>query len=562
MKAPRNRSRIATRKGAVIVLAALLMVMLLGMLAFSIDLGYQVTVQTELQRSADAGALAGVGVLVDGDDNARTTATQFCKANLVGSEELKDAEINVESGLWVDGAFAPAPSGTTPSALRVTLDNRSQPYYFGRLFGRQSFDSHAESIAVYQPRDIMVVLDFSGSMSDDSELKSIGTLGRAWVEGNLQTMYGELGSPSYGSMQFAPTYVTLTGMSPTNSNMAQINVQFLQSSVKVTSTKTISSVRLQFNGGSTQNFTGLSGNSVTVSGTGSNSGKRIDVAWVKSGTNDSNNPAGYGERFEDTSAKIKTFFGLTNVPYPYASGSWDDYINYMKTNNNIHSAGYRKGYGYMTWINYLQEQKAAYNQTADLWKTSEQPVSALKDAFDVFLSYMQSVDTEDRVGLAIYTSAGGTALVETYPNGETGLTYDFAQISTTCQQRQAGHYHSQTNIGDGLKAGRDEIANNGRTNAAKLIILMTDGLANLPSNTTTGKSYLLTQAQLCADSDIPVVTITLGTGADTAIMQQVADLTGGVHFNVPGGQPIADVQEDLEEVFKQVANDHPLKLVK
>lgn len=562
MKVQRSGSRSAARKGAVIVLAALLMVMLLGMLAFSIDLGYQVTVQTELQRSADAGALAGVGVLVDGTDVAQQTATQYCKANFVGSEQLKDSEISVEAGLWTNGAFGPAPSGTTPSALRVTLNNRNQPYYFGRLFGRETFDSQAQSVAVYQPRDIMVVLDFSGSMSDDSELKSINTLGRAWVEGNLATMYSELGSPTYGGLQFAPTYVTLNGMTPTNSNMAQISVQFLPSSVKVTSTKTISSVRLQFSGGATQNVTGLSGTTVTVAGTGSNANKRIDVVWVKSGTNESNNPSGYGERFEDTAALVKQFFNLTNVPYPYPSGSWDDYISYMKSNSAVYNAGYRKGYGYMTWINYLQENKAAYNQTPDLWKTSEQPVTALKDAFDVFLSYMQSVDTEDRVGLAIYTSANGTALVETYPNGEKGLTYNFAQISNTCRQRQAGHYHSQTNIGDGLKAGRDEIVNNGRSNAARLIILMTDGLANLPGNSSQAKTYLLNQANVCAASKIPVVTITLGTGADTAIMQQVADITGGVHFNVPGGRPIADIQEDLEEVFKQVANDHPLKLVK
>ena len=31
---------------------------------------------------------------------------------------------------------------------------------------------------------------------------------------------------------------------------------------------------------------------------------------------------------------------------------------------------------------------------------------------------------------------------------------------------------------------------------------------------------------------------------------------------MPGGQPIADVQEQLEEVFAQVAADRLLKLVK
>ncbi|MGE5195451.1 MAG: pilus assembly protein TadG-related protein, partial [Deltaproteobacteria bacterium] len=52
------------RRGAVAVLACLLMVALLGMVAFAIDLGYLATAQTELQRSADASALAGCYQLI------------------------------------------------------------------------------------------------------------------------------------------------------------------------------------------------------------------------------------------------------------------------------------------------------------------------------------------------------------------------------------------------------------------------------------------------------------------------------------------------------------------
>ena len=44
-------------------------------------------------------------------------------------------------------------------------------------------------------------------------------------------------------------------------------------------------------------------------------------------------------------------------------------------------------------------------------------------------------------------------------------------------------------------------------------------------------------------------------------VQQVADITGGAAFIVPGGQPIAQVQTQLEQVFSQVAADRPLKLV-
>ena len=44
-------------------------------------------------------------------------------------------------------------------------------------------------------------------------------------------------------------------------------------------------------------------------------------------------------------------------------------------------------------------------------------------------------------------------------------------------------------------------------------------------------------------------------------MQQVANTTGGVHFNVPGGIPISDVRTQLQNVFREIAGSRPLKLV-
>ena len=67
-----NRSR---RKGAIAVLAAIFMVVMLGMVAFSVDVGYIAKTQAELQRACDAAALAAAGALVNGNgcrDDSRT----------------------------------------------------------------------------------------------------------------------------------------------------------------------------------------------------------------------------------------------------------------------------------------------------------------------------------------------------------------------------------------------------------------------------------------------------------------------------------------------------------
>ena len=47
-----------TRRGAITVLTAFMSIMLVGMVAFSVDIGYLLSAKEELQRSADSSALA------------------------------------------------------------------------------------------------------------------------------------------------------------------------------------------------------------------------------------------------------------------------------------------------------------------------------------------------------------------------------------------------------------------------------------------------------------------------------------------------------------------------
>src|SRR5690606_31704654 len=99
------------------------------------------------------------------------------------------------------------------------------------------------------------------------------------------------------------------------------------------------------------------------------------------------------------------------------------------------------------------------------------------------------------------------------------------------------------------------LQNGARPSAQKMIVLMTDGQANLPVNEAYGKQYALQEAQQCKQHRIPVVTISLGADADAKLMQQIADITGGVHFNIPGGQSVSDYEEQLKDVFRRVAGD-------
>jgi Flp pilus assembly protein TadG len=457
------------RRGIILMLSAFLMVFLLGVIAFAVDIGYIAHVRTDLQRATDAAAFAGAGALINGTSAAETEAVSYLGQNKVGGSTLGASNATVQFGTWSTTARTFTVNSNSPNAIRVSATATQQPFFFGKVFGKSDFAMTGQSVATYQPRDIALVLDYSGSMCYDSQFRSINLLGQSAIEANLFQIYQELGSPVYGNLTFTP-----------------------------------------------QNWGGSS----------------------------------------TTTTSIKAHFGLTNVAYPYPDGSWNEYISYVKTDSYINAAGYRYDYGYMTWLNYVMAKEGSAADGPGFHVASQQPVTALKDAVDVFLSYLQAHSTDDQVSVSIYTASDGTGKLENT------LTKVYSTISNIVRNRQAGHYTSGTNISAGMSKGRVDLQNNARPGAKKIMILMTDGVVNLPSgNTTSDKAAVITQANACASAGIPIVTIALGAYADTALMQQVADITGGACFIVPGGQPIAQVQQQLEQVFVQVASDRPLRLV-
>ncbi len=447
------------------MLAAVLMILLMTMLAFAIDTGYITNTHVELKRAVDAGALAGAGALVEGKSKAKAQAYSYVSRNSVAAEALELEDVEVYLGEWDADTRTFRQTSSQPSAIRVVATRKEAPFFFAKVLGHDNFDITEESIATYQPRDIMIVLDYSGSMNDDSEFRHMGRLGRKAIEDNLYQIYKELGPPKYGKMTWTPKYISST-----------------------------------------------------------------------------------------SHGKIKKTLGLLGVKYPYPSGNWDDFINYVQRDYDVRRAGYRKKYGYMTLVNYWLDAKPMYKQTPDLWKTSEQPITALKNAVTLFLNYVSLADLDDRVGLSVYTSRNGKAVLEHE------LSYDYSDVDYISRHRQAGHYHTMTNIGDGIRNAREHLQAAGRNGAYKMIVLMTDGKANMPRGRNP-RAYALQQAQIAGDLGIPVLTISLGADADKSLMDGIASRTKGIHFSIPGGQTVEQYEDDLKDVFALIAKDRPLKLV-
>jgi len=162
----RRKLRSKTQRfGGIAPLAAMLMVPLLGMVAFSVDMGYITEVKSELQGAADAAALAGAQQLekpyflwsaaaTTTEKNsirsaAITSATSAAKtiasANKAGSVNvtLNDADITV-GYLDASGTFNSSPATTIfPNTVLITARRDSSAngelnLFFGAVFGKST----------------------------------------------------------------------------------------------------------------------------------------------------------------------------------------------------------------------------------------------------------------------------------------------------------------------------------------------------------------------------------------------------------------------------------------
>ena len=93
-----------TRKGAVIVLVAVLIVVLLGFTVLAVDVGYMYDTRAELQNAADSAAMAAAAFLssgtpVDAEDAVRAEACKYALANVAATKNcVIDSEADVILG--------------------------------------------------------------------------------------------------------------------------------------------------------------------------------------------------------------------------------------------------------------------------------------------------------------------------------------------------------------------------------------------------------------------------------------------------------------------------------
>ena len=174
-----SRLRRQGRKAAIIVLAAMFMVFMMALMAFSIDLGYLLSARTEMQRTADAAALAGAWEMANADFNVRVTQSdswsgmdsnaRLKAASMAAMNQVISTDPQLELAEDISVGYLANPSdhnetmsfpalnkcNTVQVRVRYSSDiNQPISYFFAPILGITSDNLLATASAIYPNQNI------------------------------------------------------------------------------------------------------------------------------------------------------------------------------------------------------------------------------------------------------------------------------------------------------------------------------------------------------------------------------------------------------------------------
>ncbi|MBI5865481.1 MAG: VWA domain-containing protein [Planctomycetes bacterium] len=560
-----------------------MLVAIIGFAVLAVDVSSLYSAQAEIQRSADASALAAASALVSGggdnslaiqraDEMARANSVMLVSAGLDGQNDVEFGSATPTG----TGRFTFSPGGSPVDAVRVTVrrteGSSGGPISLGfaRIFGVATRGLTARATASLIPRDIALVVDLSGSMAWDSSLLlwnrtdggSANTRdcwaaldgpepSRPYLPGaEDQTEYaGDIG-PAIGWMNTWGSPLT-PGVYSVASDAGlwqirkgvvsavpvQVITNLTAAGYSADERSVITSPSRDTNAGHWQRRCGV----------------MLGLASWRSGRV-GGIPGGNGDAVLDNAE-------VSWAAYPSWRGTWTwtNYVDYVQGNNWANDSSiFRYRYGLKSFMHFLLDNRRAYAQTPGLWATPELPLRAIKDATQSMVDVLVSQQTMDHLSLEVFATTA---------RHELGLTGDFQSIANTLYARQAGHYDPTTNIGGGLAQAITELQSaRARDNAKKVIILLSDGVPNIDESgnyvgdgAASAMNYCRTKAQEAANLGFTVHTISVGSYADRGIMQEIATIGGGIEFYAAGNPD--EYTQQLQDIFRSLGGQRPVQLI-
>jgi Ca-activated chloride channel homolog len=188
-QSPRTKTRSARRRGAMLYLICLFVIIFVAMTALSVDVAYMHLSRTQLRAATDAAARAGGEALsrLQSTSAARDAAKRLAAENLVAGDPLILADSDIvfgNSSRQADGTWNFVAGATPTNSLQVlgqrtrTSASGSVGLFFGRVFNVYDFQPVQSATVVKLDHDICIVLDRSSSMklslSSTAETMSTG----------------------------------------------------------------------------------------------------------------------------------------------------------------------------------------------------------------------------------------------------------------------------------------------------------------------------------------------------------------------------------------------------
>ncbi len=604
------------RRAAVMVPSVLFGSMVgVGVAALAVDTGMMYIAKRDLQGAADAAALAAASRLgsIDGiSDAAIQEAARFTHLNKILGRyaDLAQTDVVLGHAIRVAGNTDPYdfhPNEQPYDAVRVTLRRDQTPadgpvsLLFAKSLGMDEATMRASATAMLVPRDIALVIDLSGSMNDDSELRhtqnfpsdSGGTrpgvqvnLKKIWIAlpintgrsgirngdnpptpGPLSIMNNAPGTgpgipqslggnpdpgsePNGGSPNPAgPRWGWMTGY---GSNLAlgsyrpeaDGGLYYIPRFAPTTDPDVIQNL-IESGYTADERNALLNGRNDKHS---SHFRRRVQVllglaGWESGMPNSKYQDGGNGDTLVDRDELTQV------VSYPYLRGSWSGYIKYVLSNYTrmyLTDTHLRYRYGIKTFVNYLLEQQNRHDRTPELADTPEEPLRSVKNSVQVMIDEIIFLRTQDHVSLETFGQFGIHRENLTSPHNGLSLAEALQKIPDSMFTFQAGHDTVYTNIGAGVHAGIEELTGHrARPSSAKVIVMLTDGTPNVNEhNATVGNNHpdaiawAIDRANAAKELGMTVYSVGVGADVNEALCIDIA--TSPDHYFFADNAPDPD----------------------
>jgi Flp pilus assembly protein TadG len=568
------------RRGAIAVMAAVFSVVMLGMIAFAVDIGYLAAARTQLQAAADSAALAAAACTNLPRDDMVAIAQQFASANPVAGAHAQLNANNVEYGIWDVNTRTFAPSSQMCTAVRVTVRpnaNQGQTsLFFGRIFGLTSVSQQASAVATCNPRDIAFVVDLSGTMNNDTDPGNTTSLNSQYAAQGYPTIGTDLIQQVYNDFGFG-TYPGTTQWIGQPLGVAKSGCMTTLSSA--TGPLANSTIPVQYR---------------ILSTDSSSARKKKAYCWAMDvqipqimpnaiPTPNSTNSSSYSywaSYFNDSRTSSQTNLGYSS------------YLSFMMYNGRDRKPD---GANY-TPLSRLNASCPYHSEsTADgtfSFPPREMPTHAGRRAIIAAIKLIsgrnQSIsdaNQQDWVSIITFDSLSGGAILQP-------LTNNYTTAMQACTQLQAGNdsaYNTATETGLIMAANHlkpQSQGGAGRIMSNKIIVLLTDGMPNLyqSSNSTIstyesqhpganfygGSSFYPQDAALMQTSMVRgdnwyLYPVGIGLGCDYDFMDRMArtGATANQSGQSPRGTGNPAVYETvLTQIFQNIITNPKLRIVK